>query len=94
MGIQNPTLIWALAPLVAFIIVLILFKVAGFFVHRKVYLFYKYKAGDLRMALWERLNSRLGPVPGLVERHGLSAAGFLCHFQPQLLDGASRPVQQ
>ena len=82
-GIQNPTLIWALAPLVAFIIVLILFKVAGFFVHRKVYLFYKYKAGDLRMALWERLNSRLRPVPGLAERHGLPAARFLCHFQPQ-----------
>ena len=65
-GIQNPTLIWALAPLVAFIIVLILFKVAGFFVHRKVYLFYKYKAGDLRMALWERLNSRLGLCLGLL----------------------------
>ncbi|HXR46241.1 MAG TPA: CvpA family protein [Candidatus Limnocylindrales bacterium] len=65
-GIQNPTLIWALAPLVAFIIVLILFKVAAFFVHRKVYLFYKYKAGDLRMALWERLNSRLGLCLGLL----------------------------
>lgn len=66
LGVQNPTLIWALAPLVAFIIILILFKVAGFFVHRKVYLFYKYKAGDLRMALWERLNSRLGLCLGLL----------------------------
>jgi uncharacterized membrane protein required for colicin V production len=66
LGIQNPTLIWMLAPLAAFIIVLILFKAAGFFVHRKVYLFYKYKAGDLRMALWERLNSRLGLCIGLL----------------------------
>ncbi len=65
-GMQNPTLIWALAPLAAFIFVLILFKVAGFFVHRKVYLYYKYKAGDLRMALWERLNSRLGLCLGLL----------------------------
>jgi uncharacterized membrane protein required for colicin V production len=65
-GIQNPTLIWMLAPLAAFIIILILFKAAGFFVHRKVYLFYKYKAGDLRMALWERLNSRLGLCIGLL----------------------------
>lgn len=65
-GIQNPTVIWALAPLVAFILVLILFKVAGFFVHRKVYLFYKYKAGDLRLVLWERLNSRLGLCLGLL----------------------------
>lgn len=59
-GIQNPTLIWSLAPLVAFILILVVFKVAGFFVHRKVELFYKYKAGDLRQALWKRLNSRLG----------------------------------
>ncbi|HUA67509.1 MAG TPA: CvpA family protein, partial [Candidatus Saccharimonadales bacterium] len=66
MGIQSPALIWALAPLIAFIIVLALFKVAGFFVHRKVYLFYKYKAGDLRLALWQRINSRLGLCIGLL----------------------------
>jgi len=65
-GIHNPTLIWLLAPFVAFIIILILFKVIGFFVHRKVYLFYKYKAGDLRLALWKRLNSRLGLCIGLL----------------------------
>jgi colicin V production protein len=65
-GIQNPVLIWALAPLVAFIIILIVFKVIGFFVHRKVYLFYKYQAGDLRLNLWERLNSRLGLCIGLL----------------------------
>jgi len=64
--IQNPTLIWMLAPLIAFIVILVLFKVIGFFVHRKVYLFYKYKAGDLRLALWERLNSRLGLCLGLM----------------------------
>ncbi|HLX95371.1 MAG TPA: CvpA family protein [Verrucomicrobiae bacterium] len=66
LGLQNPTLIWALAPLVGFIIILILFKVIGFFVHRKIYLFYKYQAGDLRMNLWERLNSRLGLCIGLL----------------------------
>jgi len=65
-GIQNPTLIWMLAPLVAFIIILVLFKAAGFIVHRKVELFYKYKAGDLRLALWKRLNSRLGLCIGLL----------------------------
>ena len=65
-GIQNPTLIWLLAPVEAFVIVLILFKIAGLIVHRKVYLFYKYKAGDLRMTLWERLNSRLGLCVGLL----------------------------
>jgi hypothetical protein len=65
-GLQNPTLIWLLAPLEAFVIILILFKAAGFFVHRKAYLFYKYKAGDLRLALWARLNSRLGLCIGLL----------------------------
>ena len=65
-GIQNPTLIWLLAPVEAFVIILILFKVAAFIVHRKVNLFYKYKAGDLRLALWERLNSRLGLCIGLL----------------------------
>jgi hypothetical protein len=64
--VQNPALIWALPPLAAFILILILFKVIGFFVHRKVYLFYKYQAGDLRLTLWERLNSRLGLCVGLL----------------------------
>lgn len=65
-GIHDRTLIWLIAPVEAFVIVLIGFKIAAFFVHRKVYLFYKYKAGDLRLALWERLNSRLGLCVGLL----------------------------
>jgi len=65
-GVQNPTLTWLLAPLIAFILILIVFKAVGFFVHRKVELFYKYKAGDLRLALWKRLNTRLGVCSGLL----------------------------
>jgi hypothetical protein len=65
-GIQNPTLIWLLAPVEAFVIVLIIFKIVAYVVHRKVNLFYKYQAGDLRLALWERLNSRLGLCVGLL----------------------------
>ncbi len=64
-GIENPVLIWLIAPFAVFVIILILFKVAGFFVQWNVDLFYKYKAGDLRRALWERLNSRLGLCVGL-----------------------------
>src|ERR1700685_770979 len=55
---------WAIAPIVAFFVVLVLFKVAGHFVHRKVEVYYKYKTGDLRLALWERLNARLGACIG------------------------------
>jgi hypothetical protein len=64
-NIENPTLIWLLAPFVGFVIILTLFKMAGFFIQWKVDLFYKYKAGDLRLALWRRLNSRLGLCVGL-----------------------------
>jgi hypothetical protein len=63
-GIHNPTLIWMIAPITAFVLVLVLFTMAGFVVHRKVNVYYKYKAGDLRLALWERLNSRLGACIG------------------------------
>ena len=63
-GISNPTSVWAISPIVAFLLVMILFRVAGHFVHRKVEVFYKYKAGDLRLALWERLNARLGACIG------------------------------
>ncbi|HEY3932913.1 MAG TPA: CvpA family protein [Verrucomicrobiae bacterium] len=71
-GIHNTTLIWMIAPIEAFVLVLILFKVAGFFVHRKVNVYYKYKAGDLRLALWERLNTRLGACVG-----ALNGAAYL-----------------
>jgi len=63
-GIHNPTLVWIIAPIEAFALVLVLFKVAGFVVHRKVSVYYKHKAGDLRLALWTRLNSRLGACVG------------------------------
>jgi hypothetical protein len=63
-GIHNETMTWAIAPIVPFFMVLALFKATGFFVHRKVEVYYKYKAGDLRLALWERLNARLGACIG------------------------------
>jgi MFS family permease len=64
LGIQNETMAWAIAPIVTFFVILTVFKAAGFFVHRKVEVYYKYKAGDLRLALWERLNARLGACVG------------------------------
>ena len=63
-GIHNETMAWAIAPILPFFLVLTLFKAAGFFVHRKVAVFYKYQAGDLRQALWERMNARVGACIG------------------------------
>jgi uncharacterized membrane protein required for colicin V production len=66
LGAGNPIYAWALAPVVGFILVSIVFKVIGQPVHNRVEHFYKYKAGDLRLALWTRINSRLGICVGLL----------------------------
>ena len=64
-GLQNPGLLWALAPVPPFLISLIVFKIIGLVIQQKVNHYYKYKAGDLRMGLWDRLNPRLGMCVGL-----------------------------
>src|ERR1019366_4169528 len=66
LGASNPLLAWALAPVAGFIFVSIIFAVVAFNVHRKVEVFYKYQAGDLRQARGARLNSRLGICLGLL----------------------------
>src|SRR6185503_10845439 len=65
-GLKNPILLWLLGPLIVFIIISALFKISGLMVHQKVDDYYKYKAGDLRLALWERLNHRAGLSLGVV----------------------------
>jgi hypothetical protein len=65
-GLKNPTLTWVLAPLVVFLLISVIFKVAAFTVHQKVDVHFKYHAGDLRLMLWERLNHRLGLCLGVV----------------------------
>jgi len=66
LGIANPVLLWALAPFVVFVVILTLFKVGALAAHKKVDVYYKYKAGDLRLALFNRLNARLGLCLGLL----------------------------
>ena len=65
-GLKTPPLAWVLAPLVVFVLISIIFKVAAHMVHQKVDVHFKYHAGDLRLALWERLSRRLGLCLGLV----------------------------
>jgi len=65
-GIANPVLLWALAPFIVFVVVLTAFKIGGLAAHKKVDVYYKYKAGDLRLALFNRLNARLGLCLGLL----------------------------
>ena len=65
LGLKTPALAWLLAPVVAFLVISIIFKVAGYMVHQKVDVYFKYHAGDLRLALWERLSQRVGLCLGL-----------------------------
>ena len=66
LGLKNPTLPWLLGPLIIFVLISIIFKVAALMVHQKVDVHYKYHTGDLRLVLWERLNHRIGLCLGLV----------------------------
>jgi hypothetical protein len=65
-GISNPTMVWMLAPIEGFVVVLIIFKMAGFFVHRKADVHYKHYESDMRQVLWLRMNSRLGACVGVL----------------------------
>jgi len=65
-GVKDPLLVWALGPTIAFVLISIAFKVAAAAVHHKVDVYYKYHSGDLRLALWERLNHRAGLCLGLL----------------------------
>ncbi len=64
-GIEQPLWVAVLPHFIAFVGVLVVFKGAAQYVHRKVSLYYKHKAGELRRRLWERLNQRLGLCVGL-----------------------------
>ena len=66
LGLKNPVVAAFIAPIVVFILILLIFKTAGLFAHHKVDVYYKYKAGDLRTILWERLNRRLGLCLGML----------------------------
>ncbi|HWW00033.1 MAG TPA: CvpA family protein [Candidatus Acidoferrum sp.] len=65
-GMKDPLLVWALGPVLVFILISIIFKVAAAPVHEKVDVYFKYKTGDLRQALWERLNHQLGLCVGVL----------------------------
>src|SRR5512133_1937619 len=66
LSVHDPVLVWGLGPIIAFIIISAAFKAGALPVHQKVDVHFKYHAGDLRMALWERLSRRLGLCLGVV----------------------------
>lgn len=69
-GISDPTVIWMVSPVIMFAVLLIPFKSLGYFVHRKLEVYYKYKNDGMQLVRWYRLNARLGlclgPINALV----------------------------
>jgi hypothetical protein len=66
LGFQHP--LWKLfvPPAIAFIGVLVIFKIAGNTVHHKVSLHYKYQKDENLFFQWERLYNRLGFCVGVL----------------------------
>ena len=66
-GMNDPLLLWLLATLAVFVIVLVVFKIIGQVAHRQVARHFKDRKADvLRLARWQRLNGRLGLCLGLI----------------------------
>jgi uncharacterized membrane protein required for colicin V production len=65
-GLHHP--VWNIfAPQVlAFLIVLTIFKIAGYMVHQKVAVYFKYKVSDQVLYRWKRVYARLGFCVGLL----------------------------
>ena len=63
-GLKQPIALSFVAPAVAFILVLVIFKVIAYAIHHKLDTYYKYKETDTKRLLFERLNSRLGIAVG------------------------------
>ncbi|PWU19739.1 MAG: hypothetical protein C5B50_05815 [Verrucomicrobia bacterium] len=64
-SVKNPVVLWLLGPPIFFVIISAIFKTLGLMAHQKVDVHFRYKAGELKQALWERLNSRVGFCLGL-----------------------------
>ncbi len=65
LGVKNPVVVAFLAPVIAFVVILVAFKLGAMAVHKKVEAFYKYKSSDTERMLFERMNARVGISVGL-----------------------------
>jgi uncharacterized membrane protein required for colicin V production len=65
-GVVHPVVLWLVPPVIAFFVISWVVKGGAFAIHHKVEVYFKYKAGDLRLSLWERMNRRLGACLGVV----------------------------
>jgi hypothetical protein len=64
-GLQHPGWDLFVPALIAFILIVMAFKIVGHVLHRKLSVYYKYKKDDKTYFRWERVYSRLGLCLGL-----------------------------
>jgi uncharacterized membrane protein required for colicin V production len=94
-GVQNPIYAWALAPVVGFILLNFVIAAIAQPFHKRAEHFYRYSAGDLRQALWERLNSRVGICLGVLNgAMYLVLASFMIFNMAYLTTQAATGPQQ
>lgn len=65
LGLKNPVVVAFLAPVIAFVIILVAFKLGAMALHKKVETYYKYTSSDTQRLLFERMNARVGIGVGL-----------------------------
>jgi len=69
LGLSHPAVLAFVSPILGFLFILTIFKIAGFATHKKVDTWYKYKGSDTERLLYERLNSRVGIAFGLANAY-------------------------
>jgi hypothetical protein len=84
LGLKHPIWLAFLPPCIGFLLVLTIFKIVGYVLHKKAEVHFKYKANEVQQAMWERLDHRLGLCVGLFNGAAylvlLSAAVYLLSY--------------
>ncbi len=65
-GLNHPAWGIFLPQAIAFLVVLLIFKIAGHVLHEKVSVYFKYKVDEKKLISWRRLYARLGFCVGLL----------------------------
>ena len=66
LGVHNHIVAWLLPPFIVFVVLLSGFKSIGMLAQHKAEVYYKYKAADVQLILWQHLMKRLGLGFGLL----------------------------
>lgn len=66
LGLKHPFLLVFVAPIIAFLFVLIAFKIGGHQVYTKIDYWLKYRATEMQRAQFERMSTRVGLCVGVI----------------------------